>query len=339
MRVLLLCWLLVVSLVAESRTFLDVHDKEIVLPEKLTRVFTAAPPISFLLYVIDDSSLIGVNFPQKNKSNKNGEKFLSKHFMDLPVLGTWHGNSVPNIETILEAKPELIVTWDTPLLNKKVMKDLDKISIPAIKVNIDDARNYPEVLRYLGKVFDKEKRTSVLANLAQRYINEIDQFTKTIPLDKKVKVYYAEGEDGLMTDCDKSFHTEAFSLAGADLVHKCTQSTILGLQKVSFEQILTYDPDVIMVQEGYFFKNISKDKNWKTLRAVKEGRVYLIPNTPFNWVDRPPSFMRILSAHWIASKIYPDRYCHSIKEKVEEFYKVFFNVEINDEDMKKYFYL
>jgi iron complex transport system substrate-binding protein len=339
MRFLVFFLLLVSMLFGSERTFLDIDGKEITLPKQLTRVFSTAPPISFLLYAIDDKALIGVNFPQVNKSNKHGSKFLSKHFMSLPVLGSWHGNNVPNLETILKAKPELIVTWDTPLLNKKVMKDLEKISIPAIKVNIDDARNYPKVFRYLGKVFNKQKRAEKLARLSEQYLKEIDQFTKTIPQGGKVKVYYAEGEKGLLSDCDKSFHTEAFNLAGVDLVHKCVQSTVLGLQQINFEQVMKYDPDVIMVQSAYFFRHIFKDKKWKTLRAVKNKKVYLIPNTPFNWVDRPPSFMRILSAHWIASKVYPDRYCHSIREKIEEFYKLFFNVELSDEDMEKYFYL
>lgn len=339
MRYLLVVLVLFSALLGAPRTFVDVNDKQIVLPEQLSRIFTTAPPISYLIYVIDDTPLIGVNFPQANKSNKNGEKFLTKHFMDLPVLGTWHGNSVPNLETILEAKPELLVTWDTPLLNEKISKDLGRISVPAIKVNIDDTHYYPEVFRYMGKVLNKEERANKLADMSAKYLKEIDQFVKTLPKDKRIKVYYAEEDDGLSTDCDHSFHTEAIVLGGADLVHKCQQSTILGLQKISFEQVLNYDPEAIIVQEPTFYKTVFTDPKWKTLKAVQNNKVYLVPNTPFNWVDRPPSFMRILSAHWVASKLYPNQYCHSIRDKVRDFYKLFFNVELSDSDMKAYFNL
>lgn len=337
-------WLWVVlvlfsALLGAPRTFLDVNNKEVVLPAQLSRIFTTAPPVSFLIAVIDDTPLMGVNFPQVNKSNKNGDKFLSKHFMELPMLGTWHGDSVPNLETILEAKPELLVTWDTPLLNQKISKDLARISVPTLKVNIDDAHNYPDVFRFMGKVLNKEERANKLADMASKYLKEIDQFVKTLPEEKRVKLYYAEEEDGLATDCDKSFHTEAFVLAGADLVHKCQQATILGLQRVSFEQVATYEPDVIIVQEASFFKKIFDDSKWKTLKAVQNKRVYLVPNTPFNWVDRPPSFMRILSAHWVASRLYPKQYCHSIQDKVKEFYTLFFNVTLSDEELKRYFNL
>lgn len=339
MRYLLVILVLFSGLFGASRTFLDVNGKEIVLPKQLNRIFTTAPPISFLIAVIDDSPLIGVNFPQVNKSNKNGDIFLSKHFMDLPMLGTWHGNSTPNLETILEAKPEVLVTWDTPLLNEKISKDLARISVPALKVNIDDAHNYPEVFRYLGKVLNQEERANALAELSAKYLKEIDQFVKTLPKDKRVKLYYAEEADGLSTDCDKSFHTEAFILGGANLVHKCTQSTILGLQHVSFEQVAAYNPDVIIAQEASFYKTVFTDAKWKTLKAVQNKQVYLVPNTPFNWVDRSPSFMRILSAHWVASKLYPEQYCYSIHDKVKEFYNIFFKTNLSDEDLKRYFYL
>lgn len=338
MRYLLLFLLFFSSLFAnESRTFLDINDKPIVLPENITRIYGSAPPITFMLYVIDDAPLIGVNFPQTNKDNSDGEKFLSKHFMSLPVLGGWHGNNTPNLEEILSAKPDVIVTWDTALLNEKTAKDLARINIPALKVNIDDSRNYPEVFRYLGKVMHKEERANKLANMAQNYLDELKNFVATVPEKERTKVYYAEGDFGLQTECDISFHSEPLSLAGGNLVHKCVQNSVIGLQEVSFEQVLIYAPDVIIVQNPAFYKTVFADKKWAMLKAVQNKKVYLVPKSPFNWTDRPPSFMRIIGAHWIASKLYPTRYPFKIQEKVSAFYQLFFGVTLSEEDLKTYF--
>lgn len=340
MRYLVLFLLALSSLFAiESRSFLDINDKPIVLPEQINRIYGSAPPITFMLYVIDDTPLVGVNFPQTNKDNSDGDKFLSKHFMSLPILGGWHGNNIPNLEAILNAKPQVIVTWDTPLLNEKTAKDLARISIPALKVNIDDSRNYPEVFRYLGKVMHKEERANQLANMAQSYLDELKKFVASVPEQERTKVYYAEGNFGLQTECDISFHSEPLALGGGNLVHKCVQNSVLGLQEVSFEQVLNYDPDVIIVQDSAFYKSMFADKKWAMLRATQNKRVYLIPKSPFNWTDRPPSFMRIIGAHWIASKLYPTRYPYNIQEKVRAFYQLFFGVKLSDEDMKTYFSL
>lgn len=320
-----------------ARTFVDISGKTIILPEQITRLYGSAPPITFMLYVIDDTPLIGVNFPQTNKDNSDGEKFLSKHFMSLPILGGWHGNNIPNLEAIIAAKPDVIITWDTPLLNEKTAKDLARINIPALKVNIDDSRNYPEVFRYLGKVMHKEERANKLANMAQTYLDELKTFVASIPEKERTKVYYAEGDFGLQTECDISFHSEPLALAGGNLVHKCVQNSVIGLQEVSFEQVILYNPEVIIVQNPAFYKTVFNDKKWALLKAVQTKRVYLVPKSPFNWTDRPPSFMRIIGAHWIASKLYPTRYPYKIQDKVRAFYQLFFGVELNNEDLKTYF--
>lgn len=340
MRFILIFLLIFATLYAnEARTFVDISGKTITLPEHITRIYGSAPPITFMLYVIDDTPLIGVNFPQTNKDNSDGEKFLSKHFMSLPILGGWHGNNIPNLEAIIAAKPDVIITWDTPLLNEKTAKDLARINIPALKVNIDDSRNYPEVFRYLGKVMHKEERANKLANMAQTYLDELKIFVANIPEKERTKVYYAEGDFGLQTECDVSFHSEPLALSGGNLVHKCVQNSVIGLQEVSFEQIIIYAPDVIIVQNPAFYKTVFEDKKWAMLKAVQNKRVYLVPKSPFNWTDRPPSFMRIIGAHWIASKLYPTHYPYKIHEKIRAFYQLFFGVELSDEELQTYFSL
>ena len=122
-------------------------------------------------------------------------------------------------------------------------------------------------------------------------------------------------------------------------MHKCVQNSVIGLQEVSFEQIIIYAPDVIIVQNPAFYKTVFEDKKWAMLKAVQNKRVYLVPKSPFNWTDRPPSFMRIIGAHWIASKLYPTRYPYKIHEKIRAFYRLFFGVELSDEELQAYFSL
>jgi len=339
MRYLFVLLLVLASLQADTRVFTDIRGNSVTLADPIERVYGSAPPITFMLYVIDDKQLVGVNFPQKNDANTNGDMFLSDSFMKLPILGGWHGNNTPNLEAIMNKKPQVIITWDTALLNDKTQNDLKKIGIPALKVNIDQSENYPEVFRYLGKVVQRETRANALADMAQTYLDELKNFVATIPENERPKVYYAEGKQGLQTECDISFHSEPFLKAGGNLVHKCVQNSVIGMQEISFEQVMTYNPDVIIVQDEQFYKTIFQDKKWAMLKAVKAKRVYLVPKTPFNWTDRPPSFMRIIGAHWLASLFYPKQYPYSIQSKVKAYYQLFFGVTLSDADLKRYFNL
>ena len=44
------------------------------------------------------------------------------------------------------------------------------------------------------------------------------------------------------------------------------------------------------------------------IKAVRNEKVYLIPNQPFDWFERPPSFMCLPGAKWLAHLLYPERY-------------------------------
>ncbi len=61
----------------------------------------------------------------------------------------------------------------------------------------------------------------------------------------------------------------------------------MGMEKISFEQVMLYNPDVILVMENVFYKEVFSDPRWQRIKAVKNKKVYLIPNQPFNWFDRP----------------------------------------------------
>ena len=303
----------------------------------ITRVFGSAPPMTLLAYVLNSDTLIAVNAPLKNSANNAEPRFLSPRFLQLPVLGGWQGDKQPNLEEILLAHPELIVIWDTPLLSDRVAVDLQKINIPAVKVNIDRTESYPQVFRMLGEVLGKKDRGEQLARYAEEELRQLQAFTASIPPAKRVRVYYAEGQDGLRTDCEHSFHAEPITFAGGENVQHCTQSTVMGMVSVNFEQILQYNPEVIIAQEQEFMRAITQDDKWRNLAAVKKKRVYIVPKTPFNWLDRPPSLMRILGAHWLAAVLYPDQYPYDLRAKTAAFFTLFFGVALSGEEMDQYF--
>jgi iron complex transport system substrate-binding protein len=107
------------------------------------------------------------------------------------------------------------------------------------------------------------------------------------------------------------------------------------MEKISMEQLLLYDPEVILVKEKTFFAGMSTDPRWQNIRAVKSGRVYLIPHVPFNWFDRPPSFMRLLGIKWLLNVLHPDRYHIDMVEEARAFYHLFLGVDLSEKDAQE----
>jgi iron complex transport system substrate-binding protein len=127
-------------------------------------------------------------------------------------------------------------------------------------------------------------------------------------------------------------HTELIPLAGGRNARPTPPSTMMGMEEISLEQILAYDPDVVLVKETMVYARIRSDPRWRSLRAVREGRVLLIPSQPFNWFDRPPSFMRLLGLRWLAHALHPDRVPFDELAETRRFYRLFLGVELTEAD-------
>lgn len=315
-----------------AKTINDMDGKAVILPDQTDRVFGSSPPMNYLLYTLNPDKMIGLNFKAKNPNNSAEEKFLSQKFINLPVIGSFHGGGQSiNLETLMAYKPQLVLVWQDDMLVQTVAHEIEKTKIPTFMIPFREINDMPRAFRLAGNAIGESKRGEILAAYSQKIISEVH---KEVSKEKPVRYYYAEGLDGLSTECDKSFHVEALNFAGGENVHKCQQSGILGLEKISFETLLTYNPDVIVVQNRSVYNDLISDPMWKSLRAVKNGRIHLVPVQPFNWIDRPPSFMRLLGIQWAASLFHPATYKVDLTKRSKEFYDLFLRVKLNDQEAK-----
>lgn len=295
--------------------------------KKVEKIHAATPTLLYSLYAIDKDKIAGLNFP----FNQDEAKYIDEKIVNLPVLGGWFGQGrVPNSEMILQTKPDVILLSDSTkkMGEKKLKSSLGNIDVPLVYLKSNTLEELVLSFSYIGKLVDKEERAKELENYGNESLNLAKEIAKKV--DKKPKVYYAEGNNGLLTDCNTSIHSELINLASGDNVHKCQATNSFGKEAINFEQVLNYNPEIILVYEKEFYKNIYKDKKWQLIDAVKNKKVYFLPKGPFSWFDRPPSFMRLLGLKYVISILHPDLYELDIYEESKKFYKLFLDLDLND---------
>jgi iron complex transport system substrate-binding protein len=155
-------------------------------------------------------------------------------------------------------------------------------------VTLERLQDYPRDIRLMGRLLDREQRAEKLAVYAEQSLSQILPQAAAIPETERVRVYYALGRDGLRTDGGGTWHAELIDLAGGFNVHQGDPEDLFGMQQISLEQVMLYQPEVILAQDTEFYKRVFTSPGWRNIPAVKNGRVYLIPSIPFNWFDRPP---------------------------------------------------
>ncbi|MDR2152581.1 MAG: ABC transporter substrate-binding protein [Helicobacteraceae bacterium] len=310
----------------------DMTGTKVQLQKPPLKVYAPMPYGSYILYAMDSDLLSALVFAPSEEA----KDLLKPRMYTLPVVGSISGDGPnTNLEALLAQKPDLILMWSSSqkLRQGSIDERIVKMNIPVAYAVAENFEDYPKVFRFLGELLDRKERGEKLAAHFEKTIAAVKAVvakSKTKP-----KVYYAEGVDGLTSECDDSIHVELLKTLGDLNVHRCTTTSHKGFEKVTIEQILLYNPDVIVAQEKKFVDSVFSDPKWKTIAAVKNKQVYLIPKLPFNWFDRPPSFMRLIGLQWLANILYPNEYPLDLVAETKAFYLEFLGVKLSDAQLAR----
>lgn len=318
---------------ANARTITDMAGRRVELPEHITRVYAAQPYTYVLMAALAPDLLVGI----PSALSEAEQAFAPPALRDKPVLGFGMGPGArENLETLLRFAPQIALVKGGPDTDTRaVVEKYARIGLPVVFVDIDAIEHYAAGIEFTGALLGREARAAELAGYARRVLADVAAATAGIPEAERIGVYYAESPDGLATECDQSFHAAAIKLAGGRIVHHCSLSQHVGMEQLSLEQVIAYDPAVIVANEPAFAGRVADDPRWRGVRAVAIGRIYTVPRTPFNWIDRPPSIMRLIGVQWLAHRIYPERYPIDLHATVRNFQRLFFGVEPGTEALAR----
>jgi iron complex transport system substrate-binding protein len=308
---------------AEARIVTDSANRKVKVPDKIERVFAAGPPASILLYVLAPERMMGWPDPPTPEERP----FISERYRDLPALGRLTGRGgTANLEVVLKSKPDLILDFGSVRETYVSLAEnvQEQTNIPYVLI---DGRfeATPAALRLLGDVLQVNERGAQLAKYVEDAFVQIDAVLAATPIDQRPRVYLARGSDGLETGVVGSINTEIIERAGGRNVAEAIAQK--GLVRISMEQVIVADPEIIITWDRNFFDRIFMDPLWGGIRAVREGRVYLAPTAPFGWIDRPPSLNRVIGLKWLAGVFYPDKFPEDLRETTRAFYRLFYHVE------------
>ncbi len=321
-----------------TRVITDMAGRQVEIPTTINTIYCAVPTAEAMVCSLAPEKMVAWVFEQPDA----GKKYLSDPVKELPVLGGWMGEKcTANLEEIAKVAPDLIVFMTTLSPNYDyALKNAESITNQTNRpvVIMDSSfENTAKVYKLMGDILGHQERAEELSAYCEKAMNDIKEMTSKIPQDKLVRVYYAEGAGGLATDPSGSGHTEVLDFVRGVNVADVQAKGGQGMTPVSLEQVLSWNPDVILVSTSTGgeknYQSILKDASWNNVKAVKDGKVYLTPSLPFNWFDRPPDIMRIIGIKWLANVLYPEYVNIDLNQEVKDFFKLFYNMDLNDEQV------
>src|SRR5262245_61182033 len=308
----------------------DGAGRTVFISAPVKQVLPAGPPASILLYTAAPKLLIG--WPRALRAEERA--FLLPDIASRPEVGrlTGRGNTA-NLELIVKLKPDLIV--DVGNVTDTYISVADRVqSQTGIPYALLDGRldRSADAYRLYGKLIRQEARLSGLADQVEAMLRVVKTRVSTVPEGSKPRVYYARGEKGLETGLGGSINVESIEFMGARNVAGGQHG---GLATISMEQILAWDPEVIITIDPDFARNVPTDPSWRSIAAVRAGRVHLSPRLPFGWIDFPPSVNRLIGLWWLGKVLYPAFFPEDLRPITREFYERFYHVTITDDQLKQ----
>lgn len=321
---------------AETREITDMAGRKVTVPtaENIKSVFSTGPVAAIFLYMVAPDKLLGWNY----ELNDVEKSIILDKYQDLPNFGM--GDAV-NYEAVIAANPTIAI--NSGKINDTMVSDCDALSeslgIPVVAVD-NELNNSAEAFRFMGELLGVEDHAEELAQYAEQVFTDINALSD-IPEEKKVSVYFGNGEDSLETAPRGSQHAQILDAINAVNVADLELGDGSRVQ-ISAEQLLAWDPDVIVVNGepkadksgNSAAEDILSNPDYASLKAVQDQKVYGTPNAPFSWVDRPAGPNRLIGMRWFSALIYPEYIKCDINEEIHKFFDLFYHVDLSDEQLE-----
>jgi len=262
------------------------------------------------------------------------DKVLTSFYPNIKEQPVPFSSSSVNIEELLACDPDIVFLQTDTALNEAVTAKLDKLDIPYMAIAFNSMEEQISSIAAIGKVLDAEKEADRYIAYYRKVIEDTGSITAAIPEQERVTLYHSVNE-AVRTDLKNSLPADWIGITGGINVSAEDDLKVTGDKSfATLEQIYKWDPDIIIANEAGVPEYMLSNEQWASLRAVKEKRVYQIPNGISRW-GHPGSVETPLAILWTSRLLYPDRFKElDMKKEVKEYYKSFFNMELSDDQVE-----
>jgi iron complex transport system substrate-binding protein len=238
-----------------------------------------------------------------------------------------HANAV-NLETLLAVKPDFVTLW---LGNEPLGKRLERAGIPVLYLGYTTPEEMKTAVRTLGQALGPQERAKAedFVRYYEDNLRRVATALSDLPEAAKPRVYYA-ATDPLRTEGSKSMVDVWINLAGG--INVAARSGLQGVGQVHQEDVLAWNPEIIVTMNAAQRQAILEDFRWKGISAVRNGRVFVNPHGVNNWCTRAAEAS--LQVLWAAQTFHPERFSQiDMGLETHRFYQRFYGLDLDADEL------
>ncbi len=308
--------------------FTDSVGRTVEVPAEISRVAISGPLAQVVLFALAPDKLVGI----AAEWSKEAEQYLPTEYYQLPLLGQLYGGKGElNLEELLAVDPQVVIDVGEP--KKTIVEDLDALQeqtgLPFVHITAH-LDGMGETYRKLGELLNLPEESEILADYCEEIYTRTLSIMETVGEEGKANLLYLLGDTGLNVIAKGSYHAEVIDLLANNLAVVDEPSSQGSGNETDLEQILLWNPDVILFAPNSIYATVGGDSSWRDVPAIANGTYYEVPFGPYNWMGFPPSVQRYLGLIWMAQLLYPDVAQYDLYSEVARYYDLFYHTELTE---------
>jgi len=334
--IILLCCMILTACTGaaeEPRPTMGIDDdsgRGVKLYADISKIAVTGPLTQIYVLPLAGDMLVGVS----NAYTEDSRHYLPAYIFEKTEIGQLYGGKGEmDLEALLAAAPDVVFDIGEP--KASTAEDLDALTrqtgIPFFHIDAT-VKTAPQAYRTLGSILNREEKAEELAVWCETTYSMIEDMMARVDADgARKRILYCLGDKGTNVIAKGSFHAETLNMMGDNVaVIDDVVSSGAG-NEVDLEQILVWDPDVILFAPDSCYEAIAGEAQWQSICAVAEGRFYKTPTGPYGWLSSPPGVQRYLGMLWLGALLYPEYTEYDLQTEVMEYYKLFYGCELTEE--------
>lgn len=308
--------------VAAERAVIDMSGQSVTVNVPAKRVVTvgSVPVINSFVFALGEARSIVSGLPEfaRNRAWKYQPVFAPQ-IMSLPQMQG--ANRAPTVEAILQAAPDAVITLD-----RSSVDVLRKNELRTIFLAWREPEDVKKVMHVLGQVFDKATDAAAYAAFFDETVARVRKRLASAGM-KQSRVLYMEARSLNQPHLIAEWWIDAAGGKSVTAGNRTTESLPFTL-----EQLLAWDPDVILLSTAADRKAFMEHPVMRELRAAKAQRVHVVPTGSHRWGNR--TVEQPLTVLWAATKLYPEVFADvDMAKETADFYRRFFRHDLKPEQV------
>jgi iron complex transport system substrate-binding protein len=298
----------------------DLLGRKVAIPARVQSAATlgSTPIINSVLEILNQGQTI-CNRPTK-VHDLNGRWKMHKIFapgLEFKPYLRYNNNDLI-LENIITAKPDISITM-TP----SYLESIERLNLPIVWVDWATTELMLKTVSFLGEVFNRTDRADKFIAYFHDRLNYARNLTSKLNQSKKKSLVYAFPRPYLVPEEP----TEAL-LAAAGARSLTAELSRQDRRFYGVEDLLSWDPDIILVVDLAQAEALKGDVRLRALRAIKNESFIKVPTVAHMWSGH--SLEAPIAALWFIYRLYPEIYSRKeLMAEIISFYQTFFNCQIS----------